>query len=183
MLLSSLMGGISFPRTILICKARRYFLQGVHQGDIKSNTRSGRILRLVRIYQSTSMKDHRKTLLSSSSKDSHSNIAKISICQILIIFLLRGAGEMGEAETAGTAGVLTTGCWGITLLAVESSLSADCLSWVGSSSFSSSSSSELIIFQCGYLANSSVVVTPWVTPAKSTPAALAVAASTVLSPI
>lgn len=77
MLLSSLMGGISFPRTILICKARRYFLQGVHQGDIKSNTRSGRILRLVRIYQSTSMKDHRKTLLSSpSSKDSHSNIAK-----------------------------------------------------------------------------------------------------------
>ena len=45
------------------------------------------------------MKDHRKTLLSSpSSKDSHSNIAKISICQILIIFLLRGAGEMGEAD-------------------------------------------------------------------------------------
>ena len=49
-------------------------------------------------------------LFSPSSRDSHSNIAKISICQILIIFLLRGAGEMGEAETAGTAGVLTTGC-------------------------------------------------------------------------
>ena len=177
MLLSSLMGGISFPRTILICKARRYFLQGVHQGDIRSNTRSGRILRLVRIYQSTSMKDHRKTLLSfPSSKDNHSSTARISICQILIIFLLRGA-------ITGTEGELTIG-WEDTVTSVLGGVSSvDCLSWVGCSSASNSSSSEFIIFQCGYLLNSSAVVTPWVTPAKFTPAALAVAASTILSPM
>ena len=181
MLLSSLMGGISFPRTILICKARRYFLQGVHQGDIKSNTRSGRILRLVRIYQRTSMKDHRKTLLfPPSSKDNHSSTARISICQILIIFLLRG---VGRGAITGTEGELTTG-WEDTVTSVLGGVSSvDCLSWVGCSSASNSSSSEFIIFQCGYLLNSSAVVTPWVTPAKSTPAALAVAASTVLSPM
>ena len=154
------MGGVFFPCTILMCRTRRRILQGSHQGEF--NIRFGRILRLVRIYKRTRMKAHRKTLLSSpSSKDNHSSTARISICQILIIFFLQGV----RRETiTGTEGGLTTG-------------------WVGCSSVSKSSSSEFIIFQCGYLPNSSAEVTPWVTPAKSTPAALAVAASTVLSPM
>ena len=124
------------------------------------------------------MKDHIKTLLSSpSSKDSHSNIARINICQIFIIFLLRGAGGVGIGDGVASEreafALSATGCFS----------SVDCLLLSGRSSSSSNSSSELIIFQCGYLLNSSAVVTPWVTPAKLTPAALAVAASTVLSPI
>ena len=102
------------------------------------------------------------SVMSSSSIASQKSVTRRRICQTLILFCFRG-----EVACA------FSGRMGFSILNDGRIAPLNCQQF----------SKVFIIFRCGYFSKFFGSGYSWVTPAKSTPAAWAVSASTVLSPI